>query len=341
MIELEGLTKRYGDKLAVDNLTFSVRPGVVTGFLGPNGAGKSTTMRMMLDLDRPTAGSVRIDGKHYRQLDEPLKHIGALLDAKAVHGGRTAHNHLLCLAQSNRIPRARVDEVLETVGLTAVAKKRSGGFSLGMGQRLGIAAALLGDPRILMFDEPVNGLDPEGIHWIRNLMKDLAAQGRTVFVSSHLMSEMALTADHLIVIGRGKLLADTSMADFIAVNSRSFVRIRTPEPERLRDALAKAGASAPTTAADGALEVEDLPAERIGELAAEHGLVLHELSPQRASLEEAFMRMTAASVEYQAGAPVPGAVPVPGAAPVPGAVPGGAVQQWGGSWEQRKQGKES
>lgn len=228
MIELQGLTKRYGDKTAVDDLTFTVRPGVVTGFLGPNGAGKSTTMRMMLDLDNPTSGSIRIDGKHYRELHEPLKHIGALLEAKAIHGGRTAYNHLLCLAQSNRIPGRRVDEVLEIVGLAPVAKKRSKGFSLGMGQRLGIAAALLGDPEILMFDEPVNGLDPEGIHWIRNLMKGLAAQGRTIFVSSHLMSEMALTAEHLIVIGRGKLMADTTMADFIAENSRSYVRVRTP-----------------------------------------------------------------------------------------------------------------
>ncbi|CAM5336282.1 Bacitracin transport ATP-binding protein BcrA [Streptomyces alboniger] len=206
MIELEGLTKRYGEKTAVNNLTFTVRPGLhVTGFLGPNGAGKSTTMRMMIGLDRPTAGDVRIDGKHYDQLKDPLTYIGALLDAKAMHGGRSAHNHLLCLAQSNGIPKKRVHEVLDTVGLTAVAKKKAKGFSLGMGQRLGIAGALLGDPRILMFDEPVNGLDPEGIHWIRNLMKTLAAQGRTVFVSSHLMSEMALTADHLVVIGQGQL----------------------------------------------------------------------------------------------------------------------------------------
>lgn len=205
MIELEGLTKRYGEKVAVNNLTFTVRPGIVTGFLGPNGAGKSTTMRMMLGLDRPTAGDVRIDGQHYDRLKDPLTYIGALLDAKAMHGGRSAFNHLLCLAQSNGIPTSRVHEVLETVGLTSVARKKAKGFSLGMGQRLGIAGALLGDPRILMFDEPVNGLDPEGIHWIRNLMKSLAAQGRTVFVSSHLMSEMALTADHLVVIGQGRI----------------------------------------------------------------------------------------------------------------------------------------
>ncbi|OPG02511.1 multidrug ABC transporter ATP-binding protein [Streptomyces sp. GKU 895] len=304
MIELEGLTKRYGEKVAVNNLTFTVRPGIVTGFLGPNGAGKSTTMRMMLGLDRPTAGDVRIDGKHYDRLKDPLKYIGALLDAKAMHGGRSAFNHLLCLAQSNGIPRARVDEVLDTVGLTAVAKKKAKGFSLGMGQRLGIAGALLGDPRILMFDEPVNGLDPEGIHWIRNLMKSLAAQGRTVFVSSHLMSEMALTADHLVVIGQGRLLADTSMAEFIEQNSRSYVRIRSPQRERLLDVLHGAGITVVETGA-GALEVDGGKPEHIGELAAQHQIVLHELSPQQASLEEAFMQLTAESVEYHAHADTP------------------------------------
>ncbi|MFC9289693.1 ABC transporter ATP-binding protein [Streptomyces sp. NPDC057052] len=299
MIELEGLTKRYGEKVAVNNLTFTVRPGIVTGFLGPNGAGKSTTMRMMLGLDRPTAGDVRIDGQRYDRLKDPLKYIGALLDAKAMHGGRSAFNHLLCLAQSNGIPTGRVHEVLETVGLTSVAKKKAKGFSLGMGQRLGIAGALLGDPRILMFDEPVNGLDPEGIHWIRNLMKSLAAQGRTVFVSSHLMSEMALTADHLVVIGQGRLLADTSMADFIAQNSRSYVRIRTPQRERLLDVLHGAGITV-VEAGGEVLEVDGDKSERIGELAAQHQIVLHELSPQRASLEEAFMQLTAESVEYHA-----------------------------------------
>jgi ABC-2 type transport system ATP-binding protein len=299
MIELEGLTKRYGEKVAVNNLTFAVRPGIVTGFLGPNGAGKSTTMRMVLGLDRPTAGDVRIDGKHYDQLKDPLTYIGALLDAKAMHGGRSAYHHLLCLAQSNGIPKQRVHEVLDTVGLTSVAKKKAKGFSLGMGQRLGIAGALLGDPRILMFDEPVNGLDPEGIHWIRNLMKSLAAQGRTVFVSSHLMSEMALTADHLVVIGQGRLLADTTMADFIAQNSRSYVRIRTPQRERLLDVLHDAGITV-VEAGNGTLEVDGDKSERIGELAAQHQLVLHELSPQRASLEEAFMQLTAESVEYHA-----------------------------------------
>ncbi|MFD3943547.1 ABC transporter ATP-binding protein [Streptomyces sp. NPDC058579] len=299
MIELEALTKRFGSKTAVDHLSFQVRPGMITGFLGPNGAGKSTTMRMMLDLDNPTSGTVRIDGKHYRELQEPLKYIGALLDAKAMHGGRSAQNNLLCLAQSNRIPSSRVGEVLDLVGLTSVAKKKSKGFSLGMGQRLGIASALLGDPEILMFDEPVNGLDPEGIHWIRNLMKALAAEGRTIFVSSHLMSEMALTADHLIVIGQGKLLADTSMADFIQQNSRSFVRLRSPQQERLRDILHESGFT-PVEAGNGTLEVDNATTEKLGELAAEHRLVLHELSAQRASLEEAFMQMTAGAVEYHA-----------------------------------------
>ncbi|MEU6280386.1 ABC transporter ATP-binding protein [Streptomyces sp. NPDC047028] len=316
MIELVGLSKRYGEKVAVDGLSFAVRPGIVTGFLGPNGAGKSTTMRMILGLDRPTAGDVRIDGRHYEELRDPLTYIGALLEAKGVHGGRSAFNHLLCLAQSNGIPRRRVDEVLDTVGLTAVARKKAKGFSLGMGQRLGIAAALLGDPRILMFDEPVNGLDPEGIHWIRNLMKSLAAQGRTVFVSSHLMSEMALTADHLVVIGQGRLLADTSMAEFIRQNSRSYARVRSPQRERLLDVLHEEGITV-VEAGGGALEVEGgKEAERIGELAARHGIVLHELSPQQASLEEAFMRLTAESVEYHAHT---------GTAPVP--------RDWGADWK--------
>lgn len=318
MIELAGLTKRYGEKVAVNNLTFTVRPGIVTGFLGPNGAGKSTTMRMMLGLDRPTAGDVRIDGKHYDQLKDPLSYIGALLDAKAMHGGRSAYNHLLCLAQSNGIPTKRVHEVLDTVGLTAVAKKKAKGFSLGMGQRLGIAGALLGDPRILMFDEPVNGLDPEGIHWIRNLMKSLAAQGRTVFVSSHLMSEMALTADHLVVIGQGRLLADTSMADFIAQNSRSYVRIRTPQRERLLDVLHGAGVTVVENG-NGTLEVDGGKSEQIGELAAQHQIVLHELSPQQASLEEAFMQLTAESVEYHAHSDTPVEAP--------------QQQPWGSGWK--------
>ncbi|MGW6981183.1 ABC transporter ATP-binding protein [Streptomyces sp. NPDC054932] len=315
MIELEGLTKRFGATTAVDHLSFQVRPGVVTGFLGPNGAGKSTTMRMMLDLDNPTSGTVRVYGKHYRDLPEPLKHVGALLDAKAMHGGRSAYNNLLCLAQSNRIPRQRVDEVLDLVGLTAVARKKSKGFSLGMSQRLGIAYAMLGDPEILMFDEPVNGLDPEGILWIRNLMKGLAAEGRTIFVSSHLMSEMALTADHLVVIGQGKLLADLPMADFIQQNSRSYVRLRSPQQEYIKDVLHEAGIDAVSIPATGTLEIDGVSAEQLGELAARHRIVLHELSPQRASLEEAFMRMTADSVEYHAHAPgAPGTWPEPGVA---------------------------
>ncbi|MYT72406.1 ABC transporter ATP-binding protein [Streptomyces sp. cg28] len=329
MIELEGLTKRYGDKTAVDNLTFQVRPGIVTGFLGPNGAGKSTTMRMMLGLDNPTAGTVRIDGNQYARLKDPLKFIGALLDAKAMHGGRSAYNHLLCLAQSNGIPRSRVDEVLDTVGLTAVAKKKSKGFSLGMGQRLGIAGALLGDPQILMFDEPVNGLDPEGIHWIRNLMKSLAAAGRTVFVSSHLMSEMALTAEHLVVIGQGRLLADTSMADFIRENSRSFVRLRSPQRERLLDVLHENGITV-VESGNGTLEVDGGSPEQLGELAASHQLVLHELSPQQASLEEAFMQLTAGSVEYHAHSGE--------SAPPPPQQP--QQDAWGASWNRDKnQGK--
>ncbi|GHG56460.1 ATP-binding cassette domain-containing protein [Streptomyces griseocarneus] len=325
MIELEGLTKHYGDVRAVDHLTFTVRPGIITGFLGPNGAGKSTTMRMMLDLDHPTSGTVRIDGRHYRELHDPLRTVGALLDAKAMHGGRSAYHHLLCLAQSNGIPAGRVREALDTVGLSSVARKRTKGFSLGMGQRLGIAGALLGDPQILMFDEPVNGLDPEGIHWIRNLMKGLAAQGRTVFVSSHLMSEMALTADHLVVIGQGRLLADTSMADFIAENSRSFVRMRSPDHERLREVLRGAGIDfAP--GAEGALEVAGEDAAHLGELAARHQLVLHELSPQSASLEEAFMRLTAGSVEYHAHENHRPAA----AAPAPA-----ADGQWGAGWRKK------
>ncbi|MFI5667474.1 ABC transporter ATP-binding protein [Streptomyces sp. NPDC051704] len=340
MIELEGLTKRFGAKTAVDHLSFQVRPGVVTGFLGPNGAGKSTTMRMMLDLDNPTSGTVRIDGKHYRDLPEPLKHIGALLDAKAMNGGRSAYNNLLCLAQSNRIPERRVAEVLDLVGLTAVAKKKSKGFSLGMGQRLGIASALLGDPEILMFDEPVNGLDPEGILWIRNLMKGLAAEGRTIFVSSHLMSEMALTADHLIVIGQGKLLADMSMADFIHKNSRSYVRLRSPQQERLKDVLHEAGIDAISVPATGVLEIDGVAVEQLGELAAQHQIVLHELSPQRASLEEAFMRMTADSVEYHAHAPgAPGMPPGPGMASDNPSRPAD-VPAWGAGYEATRKGGE-
>jgi ABC-2 type transport system ATP-binding protein len=301
VIEVAGLTKRYGRTLAVDDLTFTVEPGRVTGFLGPNGAGKSTTMRMMLGLDRPSAGRVLIDGRPYPELTEPLRRVGALLEARAVHGGRRARHHLLWLAQTNRIPSSRVDEVLELVGLTSVAGKRVKGFSLGMNQRLGIAAALLGDPGVLLFDEPVNGLDPEGIVWLRTLLKDLAGQGRTVLVSSHLMSEMALTAEHLVVIGRGRLLADTTVAEFIAGNSTSFVRITTPDPARLRAVFAAEGIQV-TDIEGGALAAHGVDPARAGELVAAHGLVVHEMALRQASLEEAFVRMTASAVEFREGA---------------------------------------
>ena len=302
MIEAEGLTKRYGDTLAVDNLSFSVAPGKITGFLGPNGAGKTTTMRLILGLDRPTAGRVTIDGQPFDQAVRPMREVGALLDAKAMHGGRSAYNHLLCVAQSNNLPRRRVDEVLGLVGLAGVAGKRSKGFSLGMGQRLGIAGALLGDPQILMFDEPVNGLDPEGILWIRNLMKALAAEGRTVFVSSHLMSEMENTADHLLVIGRGKLIADCTVAEFIAANSQQTVRVRTPQPDLLAKLATAAGARI-SDDGDGSMVITGLDASRVGDLAYDNAVRLHELSPVHASLEEAFMELTAASVQFHAGVP--------------------------------------
>jgi ABC-2 type transport system ATP-binding protein len=306
MIEVRGLTKRYGAKTAVDDLTFGIEPGRVTGFLGPNGAGKTTTMRCILGLDYPNEGTITIDGKVYGELAFPMREVGALLEAKAVHGGRSAYNHLLCLAQTNSLPKRRVGEVLELVGLTEVAKKRSKGFSLGMSQRLGIAATMLGDPKVLMFDEPVNGLDPEGILWIRNLMKALANEGRTVFVSSHLMSEMEHTADHLIVIGRGKLIADCTMKEFIAQSSGTSVRVRTPSADQLVRALAEKGATA-TPDADGAIEVRGMTTEQVGDLAFGEGIRLHELTMVKASLEEAFMELTADSVEYHAE--VPGAAP--------------------------------
>jgi ABC-2 type transport system ATP-binding protein len=317
MIEVRGLTKRYGDKLAVDNLTFAVEPGKVTGFLGPNGAGKSTTMRLILGLDNPTSGEAMVHGKRYRGLNYPMREMGALLEAKAVHGGRSAYNHLLCLAQTNDIPKRRVDEVLGLVGLTEVAKKRSKGFSLGMSQRLGIAGALLGDPQVLIFDEPVNGLDPEGIRWIRNLMQALAAEGRTVFVSSHLMSEMETTAQDIIVIGRGKLIANTTIEKFIAENSTGTVKVRTPQVDELAKAVAAAGGTA-TSGGDEALVVQGLTTDQVGDVAFGAGVRLHELSTHRASLEQAFMELTADSVEYQAtvqsGSPAGGAP----AAPAPG-----------------------
>ncbi|GAA3359445.1 hypothetical protein GCM10017744_038110 [Streptomyces antimycoticus] len=338
MIEAVGLTKRYGAKTAVYNLSFQVRPGAVTGFLGPNGSGKSTTMRMILGLDEPTAGHVTVGGYPFRKLPNAPRQVGALLDAKAVHGGRSARHHLLCLAQLSGIPARRVDEVLGVVGLQNVARKRSKGFSLGMGQRLGIAAALLGDPQVLLFDEPVNGLDPEGILWVRNFMKQLASEGRTVFVSSHLMSEMALTADHLIVIGRGQLLADMNVKDFISYNSADFARVRTPEGdpgqrEKLTAALSEAGGQV-LPEQDGALRVTGLPLPRISDLAHGADVRLWELSPHQASLEEAYMRMTQGAVDYRSTVDeraalqqqMPGAVPqgapygyAPGAPGAPGA----------------------
>jgi ABC-2 type transport system ATP-binding protein len=302
MIEVRGLTKRYGAKTAVDDLSFGIEPGKVTGFLGPNGAGKTTTMRCILGLDYPDAGKITLEGKAYHDLAYPMREVGALLEAKAVHGGRSAFNHLLCLAQTSSLPRSRVGEVLELVGLSDVARKRSKGFSLGMSQRLGIAATLLGDPKVLMFDEPVNGLDPEGILWIRNLMKALAAEGRTVFVSSHLMSEMENTADHLIVIGRGKMIADCTMNEFIARSSGATVRVRTPSADALTRAVELKGATA-AEADDGALEVNGMTAEAIGDLAFTENIRLHELTTVRASLEEAFMALTASSVEYHAEVP--------------------------------------
>ncbi len=296
MIEVQSLTKRYGSTIAVDALSFEVTPGQVTGFLGPNGAGKSTTMRVILGLDAPTAGTVTVNGVAYAQHRFPLHQVGALLDAHALHPGRSARQHLWSLAQSNRIPRRRVDEVLGLVGLSEVASRRVGPFSLGMKQRLGIAAALLGDPQILLFDEPVTGLDPEGILWIRNLFHQLADEGRTVFVSSHLMSEMALTAQHLIVIGRGKLIVDDSIDNILATGASS-VRVRSPQPDALTRLLIDAGGTVHPNG-DGALTVTGLDSERIGDLAAEHALTLHELAPQRASLEEAFFELTEDSVEY-------------------------------------------
>jgi len=302
VIEAKGLAKRFGSTVAVDDLSFTVRPGMVTGFLGPNGAGKTTAMRLILGLDYPSAGTVTISGQPYAQLASPMREVGALLDARAVHGGRSARSHLRCLAQTNDIPAHRVDEVLGLAGLAEVAGKRSRGFSLGMSQRLGIAAALLGDPGIVMFDEPVNGLDPEGILWIRTLMRSLAAEGRTVFVSSHLMSEMENTADHLIVIGRGRLLADCSMAEFITRGTGPAVLARTPRPDALCRALTAAGGTV-TQAGHGDLEVRGLPPSRIGDLALASGIALYHLAPARASLEEAFMELTADSAEYQAGIP--------------------------------------
>ncbi|MYS87566.1 ABC transporter ATP-binding protein [Embleya scabrispora] len=306
MIEVHGLTKRYGARVVVDDLTFTVEPGRVTGFLGPNGAGKSTTMRMILGLAAPSAGHAWIEGRPYRSFDRPLRRVGALLDAGAMSGGRGAYHHLASIAASNDIPRTRVEEVLERTGLCEVARRRVGGFSLGMKQRLGIAAALLGEPRVLLLDEPVNGLDPDGVRWIRTLMRELAAEGRTVFVSSHLMSEMALTADHVIVLGRGRVIVDTDMAEFVRTGSRGDVLVRSPHGARLARLLTEHGASV-TAEADGALAVTDLAFVRIGELAAAHGLVIHELAARQGSLEEAYLRITEDEAVHRAVHPVGGA----------------------------------
>jgi ABC-2 type transport system ATP-binding protein len=296
-IEVRDLRKHYGDKVAVDGLSFAVEPGRVTGFLGPNGAGKSTTMRLVLGLDGPDHGTATIGGVRYRDLDRPLCTVGALLEARATHKGRSAYNHLLCLAQTQRLPRRRLDEVIDLVGLRAATRERAGGFSLGMAQRLAIAAALLGDPSVLLLDEPLNGLDPEGIVWIRTLLKHLAAEGRTVLVSSHLMNEMAVTAEHLIVIGRGRLIADCRTDDFVRRGARQSVRVSSPDARTLAGLLGRHGAD---VSADGVgvLVVSGVPAPRIAELAAQHGLILYELTPQRASLEDAFMQLTRESAEY-------------------------------------------
>jgi len=298
MIEAEHLSKHYGSTVAVDDLSFTVRPGAVTGFLGPNGSGKSTTMRMVMGLDAPSAGAVTVNGRPYAELPWPLREVGGLLEAKAIHPGRSAYAHLRMLAMTNKIPKDRVDQVLGLVGLEAVAHRRAGKFSLGMGQRLGIAAALLGDPPVLLFDEPVNGLDPDGIRWVRNLLKNLAAEGRTVFVSSHLMSEMALTADHVVIIGKGKLIAEMPVTELTSGSSMSYVRVRSPKLAALKAAIEAKGAMA-TSETDGSLSVRGMATVDIGELAGSLGVVLHELSPQEASLEEAFMELTEETVEYR------------------------------------------
>jgi ABC-2 type transport system ATP-binding protein len=297
MLQARDLVKTYGKKVAVDHLSFDVEPGRVTGFLGPNGSGKSTTMRLLLGLDRPTSGQALVAGRPYAELRNPLHDVGAVLEAKQVHPGRTGRNHLRWVAAYNRIPRRRVEEVLALVGMTDAAHRRAGQYSLGMLQRLGIAGALLGDPGILLFDEPVNGLDPDGIVWIRTMMKSLAAQGRTIFVSSHLLSEMSLTADHLVVIGRGRLITQTSTQDFIRSSSLNRTRVRSPHLDRLVTVVREAGMTAEQDA-DGALLVDGVETDAVGELAARNGITLHELSPQRASLEEAFMELTKDAVEY-------------------------------------------
>ena len=298
MIEARNLTKRYGDKVAVDQISFTIEPGTVTGFLAPNGAGKSTTMRMIVGLDRPTAGTVTVNGKPYAAHRSPLNEVGALLDAKAVHTGRSARSHLRTMAATHGISTRRVDEVIEMTGLAGVAGKRVGGFSLGMGQRLGIASAMLGDPRTLILDEPVNGLDPEGVVWVRTLVRQLAAEGRTVFLSSHLMSEMAQTADQLLVIGRGRIITAGPVQDVIDGATGSAVRVRSPQADDLA-ALVQADGAAVTIPEAGVVELRGISAEEVGETAARHGIVLHELTPRRASLEEAYMNLTQDAVEYR------------------------------------------
>jgi len=310
MITAEGLTKRYGPKTAVDDVSFTVRPGTVTGFLGPNGAGKSTTMRMIVGLDRPSAGRVSVNGQEYRGLRAPLTEVGVLLDAKAVHTGRSARNHLRAMAATHGIPASRVDEVIEITGIGSVARKRAGGFSLGMGQRLGIAAALLGDPHTLILDEPVNGLDPEGVLWVRNFVRHAASEGRTVLLSSHLMSEMAQTADHIIVLGRGRVLADAPLSQLVQEWTTAQVRVRSPRVVELGELLVAAGAVVTGTAHD-IIEVSGPEAWWIGDLAAERGIPLHELTPTSGSLEDAYLALTGDAVEYrtravpEAGAPIP------------------------------------
>ncbi|MFC4222525.1 ABC transporter ATP-binding protein [Lysinibacter cavernae] len=301
MIEAQNLTKRYGSKTAVDGVTFTVRPGQVTGFLGPNGAGKSTTMRMIVGLDRPTHGSVIVNGRPYAQHAAPLHEVGALLDAKAVHTGRSARSHLRALAATHRIPNSRVDQVIEMTGLSSVAGKRVGGFSLGMGQRLGIAAALLGDPQTLILDEPVNGLDPDGVLWVRQLVRGLAAQGKTVLLSSHLMSEMAQTADHIIVLGRGRIIADAPVDQLVGSATATTVRVRTPHIPQLQAVLAGAGVTV-SNSEPQLLDVTGLPIERVGELAASVGVVLFELRTMTGSLEDAYLNLTREDVEYQTDA---------------------------------------
>jgi ABC-2 type transport system ATP-binding protein len=299
MIELAALTKVFGRTRAVDDLTCSIEPGMVTGFLGPNGAGKTTTMRLILGLDRPTSGSATIDGQPYRRLTDPLRRVGALLDARQAHPSRSARNHLRWIAATNRISTRRIDQVLEMVGLASVADKKAGTLSLGMSQRLGIAGALLGDPPVLLFDEPVNGLDPEGIRWVRTLMRALAAEGRTVLVSSHLLAEMANTADRLVVIGKGKLIASTTVSEFVSRSGADTVRVRSPRLDDLRRALAEAGLTAHPAPGDSALLVRGAPIEVVGDLASRNAITLHELSSQRASLEEAYMKLTDDAVEFR------------------------------------------